>query len=148
MLASPELPAVRRSALEAYVSEVRALLRLAHWTLMIPDEWPEEGDEVLAVIVPGDQRYIAHLRLGPGFWGLDPSDQRNSVVHELLHLHHVRLTDAVRLGQWRQQVGQGLYDHLIDQVKREAELMVDALTSVIAPAMPLPPAWPDDAPGH
>lgn len=148
MLPAPPLSGARRAALEAYVSEVRASLRLDAWDVRLADEWPDDGEDVYAQIDPCEQRWIATLRLGSGFWDLPPEDQRNTIVHELLHLHHVRLTDVTRLGAWRHQVGQALYDHLVDQVKREAELMVDALASVLAPFVPLPPAWPADAPGH
>src|SRR5690242_16588331 len=117
MLPAPALSAARRAALESYVSEVRAFLRLSHWTLALLDEWPDD-EECLAQIDPSEQRYWANVRLGPGFWDQSPEQVRNTIVHELVHLHHVRVTDVTRLGQWRQQVGQALYDHVIDQVKR------------------------------
>lgn len=69
---------------------------------------------------------------------------RNTITHELLHLHHVRITDIIRLGKYRETLGQNLYDQLEDQVKMESEYMVDALSTVIADGLPLPPDWPDN----
>lgn len=143
VLPAPALAPARRDALHAWVADVRAHLLLAHWRIDIPDEWPPEGDEVIAGINPCDGRYVATIRFGPSFWNRSPDEQRATLVHELLHLHHVRLTDVIRLGDWREQIGQAVYDGVYSSVKREAEYMVDALTSIVAEHAPMPPEWPD-----
>lgn len=140
-LASPPLSKARRAALQDYVSEVRRHLYLQHWEIRLPDEYPDD-DDAIAEIDPCDGRYVATLRFGDDFWAGSRNTARAVIVHELLHLQHVRITNMIRLGQYRQQLGQGLYDHLEAEMKREAEYMVDALTTVVAPLCPLPKRWP------
>lgn len=142
-LAKPALSAERGTALGEYLSDLRGALGLRHWVIRVPDEWPDDAENVFAATDPCVGRFVATIRLGANFWDQDPHDLRDTLVHELLHLHHVRLTDVIRLGEYKSQLGQGLYDHLNDQVRTEAEYMIDALTSIVAPTMPLPPAWPD-----
>jgi hypothetical protein len=143
MLPAPPLSKARRRALHRYVERVRNALYLKHWRIDLPDEYPDDSpDEVLAQIDPCDGRYVATIRFGPGFWERDPETARETIVHELLHLHHVRVTDAVRLGAFRDELGQNAYDQLITGLKREAEYMTDVLTSLIAPTVLVPPVWP------
>lgn len=133
----------RRRALMAYVERVRDAMGLRHWAIRIPDEHPEAAEDALAQIDPTEGRYVATLRLGEGFWTEDREGQRASIVHEMLHIHHVRVTDAVRLGGYRTELGQSAYEELIATVKREAEYMTDALTTLYAPMVRLPPErWP------
>jgi hypothetical protein len=143
MLPSPPLSKARRKALHAYVERVRNALYLKHWRIDLPDEYPDEDPGgVLAQIDPCDGRYVATIRFGPGFWTRDPDEARDCIVHELLHLHHVRVTDAVRLGAFRNELGQNSYDQLMTAMKREAEYMTDVLTSLVAPTVAAPPEWP------
>lgn len=142
-LASPPLSEARRDAIHEYVRNVRNALGLRHWCIDIPDEWPDEGEDIIAGIDPCEGRYVATLRFGT-FWTVSREEQRSAVVHELLHLHHVRVTDIVRLGDYRQELGERLYNHFVGEVKREAEYMVDALTSLLEDTVALPPRrWPE-----
>jgi hypothetical protein len=140
-LASPPLSKARRAAVHEYVESIRRELYLQHWEIEIPDEYPDDTDAI-AEIDPCEGRYIAVLRFGESFWGKSREGIRAAIVHELLHLHHVRLTDMIRSGDYRQELGERLYRHLYGELKREAEYMVDALTTVIAPIAPLPKKWP------
>jgi hypothetical protein len=140
-LAAPPLSKARRAALQEYVSTVRRELYLQHWEIRLPDEYPND-DDAIAEIDPCDGRYVATVRFGDDFWSESRERARAIIVHELLHLQHVRLTNMIRLGQYRQQLGAGLYEHLEAELKREAEYMVDALTTVVAPSVPLPKRWP------
>ena len=141
-LEAPALAPLRRGAVRTYVTEIRRLLYLQHWRIEMPAEYPENGDDAIVEVHPTAGRYYAMLRFGPEFWSLDQEDTRNAIVHELLHLHHVRVTDAVRIDEYRQELGQSLYNQLNGAVKREAEYMVDALATVIAEYLPLPEPWP------
>ena len=140
-LASPPLSKARRAAVHDYIAAVRRELYLQHWEVEMPDEYPDSSDS-LAEIDPCAGRYVAVLRFGEGFWGLSQEKARSACTHELLHLHHVRVTNAVWLDEYKAQLGQGLYDHLWTNVKRETEYMVDALTTIVAPHVPLPKRWP------
>ena len=140
---APPMPDDYREAVHAYVLEVRRCLYLQHWAIRMPDEWADPPDDVIAQIDPCDGRYLATLRFGTGFRGQSREAIRSTIVHELLHLHHVRLTDIVRLGKYMNDLGQTTFDHMNDQMKREAEYMIDALTTVVEEVVPLPPEWPE-----
>lgn len=141
-LAKPEFSPARRDALHDYVIDIRRRLYLQHWQIDLPDQWPAAHD-ALAEIDPCETRYIATLRLGPGFWDQSAEDIRKTITHEVLHLHHARLTNVIRLGEYKRELGQTLYEHLYDQIRIEAEYMVDALSVVVAEHMPMPPDWPE-----
>lgn len=120
-------------------------MALGHWTVRIVWEYPDRdlgAGNIQAEIEPIEGRYLACLRLGEGFWELDPAKTREVIVHELLHLHHSAVTDAIDRGRTKLLLGEPAHAILSDVVDREAELMVDALTSVLVEHMPEPKAWP------
>lgn len=121
----------------AYVKTVRHELYLDHWEIRVDHGLPEDG-EAIASIDPCAGRYVATIRFGESFWAEAPTEQRHTVTHELLHLAHFMVSDAVRLGEYKRELGQTTYEHLYDQVRRGFEYMVDALTTIVAPHMPLP----------
>ena len=147
MIPAPPLSPLRRAAVEGYVRELRNALGLGHWSILLPDEYPSDDPEgVWAEITPTEGRYRAKLRFGTGFFELDAEETRNTIVHELLHLHFNRAGDVVRLGPYRQELGQTLYNSLHEQVKTEIEYGIDALATIIAKRLPLPlEKWPDAA---
>lgn len=130
--------------LRAYIEVVRSLMNLGFWSLKLshvgPLDRPGEGDVVdyTAQIEPVDGRYLATMRFGEAFWRMTPEDQRETVVHELAHLYHVGVDTPLRVGAWRQQLGQGLYDHVVGEMKRGLEYATDHVAGVLAEYMPLP----------
>lgn len=144
-LAVPAPSNERSEALASYIAELRGLMALGHWTVRVVWEYPDREDgsgAIQAEIDPTEGRYLACLRLGEGFLGLPAEDTRTTLVHELLHLHHVGLTDVIDRGRTKLLLGEPAHAILADVANREAELMVDSLTSVIAEHLPLPGAWP------
>lgn len=139
----------RQRALLAYLVELRTVLHVPSiWHIELYWEHPDragEGD-VQAEIQTMGARHFASLRLGDGFWTEDPEGVRKVLVHELLHLAHAdvfRLIDADEAEPiLRQALGAIPFRMLSGAMNRELELMVDALTSVLEPFVPLPAPWP------
>lgn len=75
----------RREALVAYVEQLMAVLKLSEWHVTI-DLASDSGDAYAQVhLVIAQQN--ATLELSPSFLDFDPVCQRDTLVHELLHLH-------------------------------------------------------------
>jgi hypothetical protein len=135
----------RQDALSEYISELRRRMNLAHWTVRIMWEYPdrEYGDgSIQAEITMTEGRYLATLRLGEGFWDLDADAARAVLVHELLHIHHVRVSAMTDWGRLKLLVGEPVHSVIQDNLDRELEIMVDTLTSVLVEHMPAPEKWP------
>lgn len=127
------------NALDAYVKRLQEAMRLTHWVVLVQAKWASK--DKLATIHTTAGRYVACLWVSRSFWKRPSEDQRNTITHELIHLTHSNVTDEVRLGEYRQQLGQVMYDALHTNVLRHVEMMVDHLAGLLAPTMPLP-AWP------
>lgn len=135
----------RQDAIGSYIGDLKSRMNLGHWTVRIMWEHPEralDGSEIQAEIEQIEGRYLAVLRLGEGFWDFDPSQVREVVVHELLHLHHMRVSSLTDWGRLNKLVGDPAHVMIKDNLDRELELMVDTLTSVLVEHMPLAEKWP------
>lgn len=133
------LTAAERKALAAYILERMRELGLREWTIHILSEPPEDED-ANASIDPCIGRRVATLRVCPDFRELSRDDQRNAIVHELLHCHHVAATDIIRLDLPR-HLAQSTYEILWEGFKRQIEYMVDALADAWAENVPYI-TWP------
>jgi hypothetical protein len=126
------------AALAAYVSEAARGLQLCDWALEVV--LGDAGDDACAKVdaLYGQRR--ATITFGPQFATQSPTDQRDTVVHELLHL--------VLMPSW-QYIDELLDAELGVRAARVAwlaytqhvEYAVDQLAAVIAPGVALPPAF-------
>lgn len=122
-------------ALEGYLALASKVLRLDGWKVSISPV-PADDDAVAQIDAPWAQRR-AEVRLGAEFWVSGPEDQRDALVHELLHL--------VLMPAW-QMVDELLDEELSARAARigwlaftqHMEYSIDQLASVIAPQLPLP----------
>ena len=125
-------------AFNAYLTDIRDRLGLSHWDVYLAAEEPE-SDDVHASIEPTDGRFVAPVRLARDWFDRSPRDQRNDVVHELLHLTHRDLTDHVRLTILTSgYIPAAAYDSLWNPARLAAEQMVDHLAAVLSPMVPEP----------
>jgi hypothetical protein len=121
-------------------------MRLQAWDITVShDGRPDEG--TLADCHPDSQLWHARLRFADDLFGgdWDRDEQRDYIVHELIHLTHRDVTEPLRSGEWRQQLGQALYDHLYGEVARQMELTVYFLARLVAKSLPYPPWCPEPA---
>jgi hypothetical protein len=78
---------------ESYVEECKDILGLKDWTIRY-QVVADPADGALADIRP-DRGKIAYLRLAKNFFSDTPSNQRNTIAHELLHVLLSRVDDTV-----------------------------------------------------
>jgi hypothetical protein len=86
------------------------------------------------------QRRNFGISLYGGFFEEDAEAQRQTIVHEILHLIQEPAQHLVRDTLWKTHLlSQSVYDLLIQRLKHENECAVEHLSRLIAPSMPLPP---------
>jgi hypothetical protein len=123
-----------RKALAKYVRWVADAMELRDWTVTIGDESCESHLEAYAHCTVG-QRHVG-IAFNDRFRDRDPEDQRETVVHELVHAHLDVCWKMVQtdLGD---ALGKPVYYVFCDGYRRAMEYSVDALSKTIAPHMPL-----------
>ncbi|HEY6014247.1 MAG TPA: hypothetical protein VIU37_09570 [Candidatus Limnocylindrales bacterium] len=120
-------------------------MRLQAWDLDLLGTQPP--DDAFAETITNGQRFHATMKFADALFDQPLEDQRTYFVHELLHLTHPGIEDPIRSGEWRQQIGQALYDHMWGEVKRGIEYMVDFVSRLVARGLPLPP-WAEPPPAE
>lgn len=128
--------------LKEYISWLRNQLGLRDWEIIMVYEIPdEEGDcNAIASIHPTDGRRRATLRLARDFRELDAEQQRNALIHELIHLHHRDATDIIRL-TLPEALGGVAHHVLWENFRQQIELMVDNISVAVADRYPVI-SWP------
>lgn len=127
----------QRAAIARWVRAVQPAMQLGHWTITVEDGWREaDGRESsFAGSFIRDYADVASLYIGDLFWTETPAQRRQTLVHELVHLHLYRLRSVhgdilATLGQQARQIGRAV-------TKEAEELAVERLAAVIAPYLPL-----------
>ena len=140
-LTAPPLSPARGRALIKYVERLRDTLLLSHWTIILLEEHPQNGD-AWASIEPMTGRYLAKLRIGEGLFEEPPEKVRLVLVHEMFHVARAKSLVTVLEGEFRAELGQTLYDQFAGAYKREMEYEIDLTAEALARFFPLPPKWP------
>lgn len=136
----------RIAHLMPYITEIQAAMGLAHWHIIVYDEQHPHRPEVVAVVDPGDGQNMGELWLNDAALTEEPEDFRNTIVHELLHLHEAHWLQAVQ--ELSGEFGKTTWNIWVAGFRREIEYMTDALSRVIAPFLPLPPTEPSGGGGE
>jgi hypothetical protein len=130
----------RLAALSSYVADMQARMGLVQWQIRVGES---RIKGLLAKVDPCEGRYWARLTVHrKSFWRLSPEEQRNSVVHELVHLVHQPATRVIEYGKWREDLALPVWRDVHSEFVSGVELMTDHLANVFSPLMPLPPEWP------
>jgi hypothetical protein len=124
----------QRKALGAYVRYIANELNLRDWTIHICHAPAEEGRAGGCRCTDGMRE--ATLWFGWNFCDLDAEEQRETVVHELLHIHHDGCWKMVQT-DLAEALGAPTYHVFCDSYRRSMEFMIDALAKAIAPKLPL-----------
>lgn len=114
--------------IRGYLREIADLLWLRDWTIEIESDEPESS-EAIAAIRPIWGRRRALIRFRDDFWNMDSEDQRQTIVHELIHCHFAESLHWAREVMKARPHGAYLLMH---------ETSVDALADAIASLLPLP----------
>lgn len=118
----------RRLAFEPYLRQLADAMRLRDWTVEIEPEEPEDPNEQAHVVcIYG--RKCARVRLSDGFLTDAPEEQRQGLVHELIHCH---------FDMANQTALEAMPEPVQDVYRRLVEYGVDGLADAIAPLLPLP----------
>ena len=120
----------RRAAWVPYIADLIGRMHLMDWEVRLSDEHPTIAGAVAQVGVTYGRK-LARVYLSEAFLRSEPGEQRNTIVHELVHIH-LDMTASYALDQLGREGGAAL--------RVMFENAVDALAGVIAPHMPLPPA--------
>lgn len=115
-------------AIQLYIDQLKHLLGLSQWDAFL-SATPSE-DTTNASVHPVYGRRVVPIAVNRNWWSYSPEVQRNTLVHELLHVVHNAQTEVIRTAptsvwQWR-------------TFERETELMVDHLAGVLDQYMPWP----------
>lgn len=126
-----------RPALAAYFREVADRIGLRDWTIELnyEEETPVSSAHASVECVYGRRLCVVHF--GPSFWTQSREEQRNTVVHELVHCHLDPMDAVVR--DMETQLGSFVHSVLQDNHHRSVELAADAIATAVAWAFPLPP---------
>lgn len=123
-----------RLQIEVYIDTCKDLLGLRDWKILYK-VCEEPAKEAEADIAPQHGK-LAHLRLNKNFFALPPEHQRNTICHELVHLHLAGVDDCILAT--REGLGGAAYA-LLDSLYTEAsENAVQTLSHLLEKLLPLP----------
>lgn len=123
-----------RTALTRYIRWVANEMNLRDWTVVLDDDPCVEGLDGSASCA-NSQRHIV-IAVAATFRDYPPAEQRETIVHELLHAHHEYCWRMVQT-DLAEPLGKIAYYMFCDQYRRAMEYTVDALAKTIAPRMPM-----------
>jgi len=120
-------------------------LELRDWSLTIASG-PCIEEDAIAQVKPVYGRKLATITLAPGFEYRTREEQRQTIAHELIHLHWHGAREVMRVDVC-QQMSQAVYDVADSAYVRAMEYGVDALADAIAKHLPLPDCAPRSTEG-
>jgi len=126
-------------AFEAYVSLVADALTLRDWDIRVDWDSPCSSDAIAEILSwPHQRRATVHV--GQQFAGAEPRDQRQTVVHELIHCHlfalHAMSDEVVAL------LAKPAARLASKVMTVEVERVTDALADAFSPTVPVPEIAP------
>jgi hypothetical protein len=124
----------QKTALERYISEAQQTLNLGQWKIELEDSPCE--DDALAEIEVSENLWQARIRVAYGFFKEKPEEQRDTIVHELIHVH----TAGIERSRDRMEktLGELAWPVFQASMENEVERAVDALAKIVAPTLPIP----------
>lgn len=119
-----------------YIHTLAHSIRLQDWNFIL-DEEPTDVN-VAANTTPVYGRRVVIIRLHSDWDNLfTAEEQRHTILHELLHLHHFMVGDLVER-DLRSVLSKSTHELLSASFRRQTELMIDSLADAFAPMVPLP----------
>ena len=124
----------QKTALERYISEAQQTLNLGQWKIELEDSPCE--DDALAEIEVSENLWQARIRVAYSFFKEKPEEQRDTIVHELIHVH----TAGIERSRDRMEkiLGELAWPVFQASMENEVERAVDALAKIVAPTLPIP----------
>jgi len=116
------------NSLQMYIHQIKNMLGLREWDIFLTTA--AASDQVNASIHPVYGRHLAALSVNKDWFTYSLEVQRNTIVHEILHVIHNRQTEVIRTTRQ--------LDSVWVTFERETELMVDFLATQLEIFFPLP----------
>lgn len=118
--------------IELFIGRLLSTLMLSEWQIKV-DHIPVEEDEgdgngtLVAFIDPCFGRKVATLHMAHDFLEMPRDEIAQTLIHELVHLHHRDMLEPVRLMGESGALGSQAYQVLMDSIKSPMEVMVDQI---------------------
>lgn len=124
----------QKKALERYLLEAQQIMNLGQWKIELSDTPCDEDS--LADIEVSDNLWQAKMRVARSFFKEKPEEQRDTVVHELIHVHTAGIERA--RDRMEKTLGELAWPIFQASMENEIERTVDALAKIVAPTLPVP----------
>lgn len=121
-----------RSWLEPYIREMAKRVGLPHWRVALGGDDPSD-DCLASVHIQGESRRATVFIRDPNG---DMDDLRDSVIHELMHVHLHEMEEVVR--QTEQHFNPAAWDLFTRNHHNQLEIAICAMTRAWAESLPLP----------
>lgn len=118
-----------------YIATITSYLRLTNWHIGLSHAPATEPYQ--ATVEPTFGRCCATVALCREWDDLDPETQRQTLVHELVHLYFYPAENV--LTRAREQHGKAWVELMWTMHREQLEYGVDGMADIIAPFLPLPP---------
>jgi|688.fasta_scaffold268929_3 hypothetical protein len=125
--------------INSYVQIVRRKMNLGEWKITLYRK-PCANDSLGECDVTYGQ-HCAVISLHKDYRKEKPENLRNTIVHELLHCYFSPITEAAMqaLEPFEEDVhGRKIIQSTVNSVEYQIERVIDRLSDIIAPTMPLP----------
>ena len=123
--------------LPGYVRAIADQLGLRDWRIELRDAGADGGKTATLNMVPNRDYGIIDIR--PLFWEDTREDQRQTVIHECLHLHLHAVSEAFDDTVWASNLLSTVIKEMsLAVMERAEEHAVDAIAAAIAPYFPMP----------
>ena len=121
----------RRRYTIAYLGRLQMLMRLADWEITIDFDTAADED-TLAQVSPNEYQRRARIEFGTEFFTINGAEQRQTLIHEFLHLHLIHL-DMTARDAAKALGGDEAHDAFSAPYNGEIERTTDAIADVLAP---------------
>lgn len=127
----------RRRQVGKYLRKIANGLELRDWTVHVMRGDPHNPNHGAAMEAVYGQR-VVRVWIRADLFDYPPAEQRQTLVHELVHVHTSAMAAMVRETLPGQMAPQA-HEVFEREFTRQVEHAVDALAEAVAPRFPLPP---------
>lgn len=128
---------VQFEVVQTYLNEIKDFLGLKDWIIEL-DRTEPKSDNSWAEVTVCDAHDTAWVRIAyPSFFEQKPEDQRQWLIHEVMHCHFDRIQEVMRKLEKHTENSSAM-EFAKDQHMTEIEFSTDRIARVLAPFFPLP----------
>lgn len=138
-------PSDHLDALTIFINKLMNTMGLPTYRIMIMEKAADKGS--IAEIRRIEDRYVAELYLCKDWLSRSDDEQRDTIVHEVLHLWHRGLTDWFYF-EMQDRVQFREFVKLEEQFHHVTELMVDHIAMILSDTHRLKQAWEEAHSGN